>query len=208
MEGFKIASGGRLLRTDWVYDRVSGEGAYITKDVTDDAPRYLLISCTLEEGVILKDIFQLLKRHLEVYKLVMPRPVEEIVEEGLQPYTGEEIGLDYVELYWQIDYDQAEKDFSGNTLPDFHGISLSAEYGFALDFIPANKIAGLPLKLCPKFTIYNATDRTSATYEGPKFSLGQILYGIIWELTWYGPPAKRDEESARLKQSLALRQEA
>jgi hypothetical protein len=95
MEDVKIVSDGKLLRTRWVYDESKAEGSYDTNDVTDVAPQYLFDACTLDQGVRLKDIFELLDRHIEVYKRIMGNLVEDVVSEGLQPYTGTQAELGY-----------------------------------------------------------------------------------------------------------------
>jgi hypothetical protein len=199
MNGLKIVSEGRLLRTRWVYDEDKDKGCYVTDDVTDKAPSYLFDACTLEEGVVLEDIFQLLERHLDVYKTVMGDVIKDVVKEGLQPYTGEEKELEYLELYWGIDYDEDEKEFPGNILPGFHGIGIAGEIPYCLMLTPANEIAGLPLKLCQEFIVSSNTKYE--IFEGPQFSLGQILYGIIWELSWFGSPEERERKKQELAQS-------
>ena len=78
MEELKIIPGGNLIRTRWVYDEEKDKGAYLTEDVTEHAPLYLFDACSLDDTVILKDIFILLNRHIDVYKSIFRTYVEEI----------------------------------------------------------------------------------------------------------------------------------
>ncbi len=202
MEGLKIISGGKLLRTTWVYDEDTDVGSYVTDDVTNVAPSCLFDACTLNEDVILRDVFYLLERHLDVFQIILNKWLSEIVEEGLRPFLENETEIKYVELYWSVEHSQEDKTLSGNIFPEFHGIGTSAEIPISLMFTPTNEIAGLPLKLCDEFKIYPSITenegRQTHSYKGPQFSLGQILYGIIWELTWLGSPTERDQKGQEL----------
>jgi hypothetical protein len=40
VEGLKITSGGRLLKTKWRYDEEREVGSYVTEDVSEHAPRH------------------------------------------------------------------------------------------------------------------------------------------------------------------------
>jgi hypothetical protein len=62
----------------------------------------------------------------------------------------------------------------------------------------------LPLKLKADAEMYRRDYRHksdgSSTITLPKvgYTLMHILYGIIWELSFFGPPKKRDEEVKKL----------
>lgn len=206
MEELKIVSGGKLLRTRWIYDEDKDLGSYVTEDVTDYAPYFLFDACTIDDGVVLKDIFLLLKSHIDIFKTVIGRDVEVFVKEGLQPFTGEETELHYLELYWVLDYNEEEKTLSGNNLPNFHGVGEPNDINkntYSLMYSPANVLADIPLKLCQDFIISHTStteDHKLYTFKGPEFSLGQILYGIIWEISYCGPPEVRDREFRELEQ--------
>jgi hypothetical protein len=203
MEGLEIISGGKLHRTRWVYDDEKDEGSYVTSDVTEYAPKYLFDVCTLDHDVILNDVFLLLQRHIDVYATIFDCWIEEIIREGLAPFEGKETTLKHVELYWCVEYYEQEREFSGNVLPGFHGIGLQDDIPYSLMFTPANEIAALPLKLNPQFIVSyrEASKNLPATvYHGPEFSLGQILYGVLWELSWTGPPQERDKKRQELEQ--------
>ncbi|MCP4346132.1 MAG: hypothetical protein GY795_11480 [Desulfobacterales bacterium] len=200
MEGLKIIRNGKLLKTKWVYNEDKGEGIYLTEDVTDNALKLLFEDCTLDEGVRLKDIFLLIKQNMELFNIIIGYWVEKIVEEGLLPCREKDNELDYLELYWITVYNEKEEEFLGNTLPAFHGVGIINDRitYYDLCVTPANEIAELPLKLCKEFTISNFVDDKVVKYKGPYFSLGQILFAIIWELSWFGSPSKREIKKQEL----------
>lgn len=213
MEKLEIAKGGRLLETRWTYDEVLEKGQYVTENVTEYAPTKMFEACTLADDVTLRDVFLLLRCSMTLYKAIIGNWVEEIVTEGLdKPPTGAfccggDDRIDYLELCWQIEYDRAECWLAGNIRPDFHGVGPwpmeankdSVAGPCSVAFMPANEIIDLPLQLSPELLIYPTIrehhDFEQQRFFGPEFSLGQILYAIIWELSWFGPPQFRDEKA-------------
>lgn len=115
------------------------------------------------------------------------------------------------------------KRIEGGLHPDFHGVSKPvlegsefAEQGWkvgsrvnlGVSMTPACDIAHIPLKLNEQWCICDdavnddfSTDNTEV-YEGCQYSLGHILYTIIWELTWFGSPKSRNEKSKELKEAV------
>ena len=95
---------------------------------------------------------------------------------------------------------------------------------WGVSFTPANELINIPVILNGSAKVYR-TDytkfhvqgeigdkhRTSYWEEGAdnskvvaeldhiQFTLGHILYGLIWELTWHGNPKDRDSMSTKLK---------
>lgn len=189
------------------------------RDYTDLASECLFDVCTVDEDVTLADVFFLINRNLDKLSPVLGNWCEEYVKEGLKiAPAGKESEVEYVELYWHLEvdnYDDKEKDhLSGFNFPRFHGIGfvheedwidkwggLMAEKGtrtnYAIEFTPAYELAKLPLKLNSEVNIYKDYKHV-VTYHNPNFTLGHILYGIMWELSFCGPPAKRDDMRADL----------
>jgi hypothetical protein len=67
-----------------------------------------------------------------------------------------------------------------------------------------------PVKLAQKMIIHDEVERNQkskdndpvAIFEKSVYTLGDILYGIIWELSFHGGPKQRDEKSEELKESV------
>ncbi|MFN8442695.1 MAG: hypothetical protein U0175_18110 [Caldilineaceae bacterium] len=187
-----IKSGGKLFFTRWVYDEVANEGRYVEKDVTEQAPHYLFYTCWLDDDILLRDVFLLLKQHLDIFRIVISEWVSEIVAEGLHQPVAQGADISYLELYWMFDYYESEKQLMGNLFPEFHGVGDVDQIPYSVALTPTNELADLPLRLCRTLRIWNEDKQELREYEGPEFSLGHILRGILWEMTWHGFPERRD----------------
>ncbi len=70
---------GRLFQSYWSQSKRK----VLTKDVTENAPKFLFEDCEIQEGVLLRDIFLLLMKHLDIFSLILQNWCTEIVHEGL-----------------------------------------------------------------------------------------------------------------------------
>lgn len=178
-------------------------------------------SCSIEKNVTLKDILLVIKdwtSYLSPMLTSSPGWLEEIVKEGLSKkykYDGE---LEHLELSWRAE----ENDYSDE--PEFYmsvsfdGVSFKipktddyknwpkgTPIRYAIEMTPVYELVGLPIKLNTKFNIYNGKDFRceKPMYSSNKnFSLLEILYGIFWELTFFGSPVERDKMSDSLKKQV------
>ena len=116
--------------------------------------------------------------------------------------------------------DKEKCEFHGTHRPDFGGIgwelrenvyhdwddketgSKAIEYekgsriSWSLSYTPSSEIINLPVKLSNKMAVYNS-DTTDGNYMkelyhfmDPEYTLGEILNGIIWELSFHGLQTK------------------
>ncbi len=81
---------------------------------------------------------------------------------------------------------------------------------WGISFSKANDLIDLPVKLDTEARVFNENvdDKVNyhnqiTTYKGATYSLGSILYGIIWEMSFHGGPDKRDEVGDGLRQTVA-----
>lgn len=197
-EKLEIRPGGKLFATYWIYDKAAQRGVYEVRDVTKHALRLLFEKCELAPDVTLRDILLLLNSDLAVFNAVLGNHCEALVKEGLSPTTEALSELESLELYWHI---SAYNDqFSGYTFPAFHGVGRPNEAGertyYAIEMTPVNQMAHIPLKLNPAFHIYEVDPDNGKDeeyhFKNAEYSLGHILHGILWELSFFGPPEKRD----------------
>lgn len=72
---------------------------------------------------------------------------------------------------------------------------------WGISFTPANEMINIPVKLNGEVNVFNSntdapTDKYHEvvhTYKGATFTLHNILYGILWEMSFHGGPEKRNE---------------
>jgi hypothetical protein len=182
----------------------------ITRDVTDQATFNLMRQCELDDDVTLRDVFLVLQRDLDVYKIIINNWVEELVEEAFQP-AERESDVDYLELYWNITVDRDEKFPCAPIafFPSFHGWGSyddgSGKGGIGLMMSKVSTLMDYPLKLRKDVLFIDDTDMKNpitTEYQGATYSLLHILYGIIWEMSFLGGPSDRDEKIEEMEQTI------
>lgn len=135
---------------------------------------------------------------------------------------SDEEAIEYLELYWSVSYDESTPELNGINRPEFHGVGVAQkedkvfEWGglehkkgertrWAVDLSPVSDLVNIPVKLNTDFVVFDddpkhETDMDQqvgfgfpiGTYKGANFTLGNILEGIIWELSFHGEPAQRN----------------
>lgn len=223
-----IQKGGKLTSKKWDGDLQN----YVFSDVTDRAAMFLYKCCTLETGVTLRDIFLLLATDLPTFDIVINNWCSEYVAEGLaksefDDWKPEELEIpwdclpldpdadgkiEYLQLSWAL-AEEADNVLAGFHFPDFNGVGpLPKEKDgtqrtgtWAVEGCSCRGIIDLEVRLNPIITISDACaySKEPRTYSEAEFNLGHILYGIIWELSYFGPPAKRDAFMEELRNSIA-----
>lgn len=196
-----VKPGPKVYRVKWVYDKSIDRGAYQETDITDDGLLHNLFfcECKLADGVRLWDILKLLENHLDFYDQLFGCHAKELVQEGLSVFPSDlDDEIAYLELYWFLESD-LEYGITGTLFPSFHGIGYEPEkIPYGVELVPVYELAGLPLKL-GGYSLYKTEGPLNERMivESPKaqFTLQQILYGIIWELSYFGGPIEREKRS-------------
>jgi len=221
-----LAHGPKLTRRDWEYDESRDEGAY--DDVTDQASRHLFSTVALAPEVTLRDILLLLDIDPLLQEVFAHDWAEELLAEmmrGNAPSAPsieyDPNSIEYLELYqaWSQD------SFSGKLNPihrlGFHGVGFvlhedvvrdgcidyraGERIKWSLSFSSPLKMLHLPVRLNPEVILYEG-NMDSVNYHkeigrmrNPGVTLGQVIHGVLWELSFHGSPETRDEESAQVK---------
>ena len=213
---YEIRRGGKLIRTFWHFDPEVKEGDYLDDDVTDSAFSKLFGTCTIEEGLTLKDILLLLNSNIFIFDAVIGNWCRELVVEGLRESSSKEkSSIEYLELYWDL-YKEGNQSLSSYAFPSLHGIGFAqkedlyqnqilmckagARINYAVELTPANELAHLPIRLASELTITDQSYKPDdlLKFKECEYTLGQILYGVVWELSFFGNPASRDKMGEEL----------
>lgn len=181
----EIKPGGKILMWNWD----PSVKAYSAKDVTGSESYYFMESCILADGVTLRDLFLILDKDLPFYERIIGNWVEDIVKEGLTEEPIKDSQIDMLEIYADIEIDEDNK-ISAFSFPGFHGYNTEEDMAYALAFSGANDLIDLPVKLRDKVIFFNNKNEITE-YGGATFTLYQILFGIIWELSFHGGPSTR-----------------
>lgn len=164
--------------------------------------------CEIDDNVTLGDIFLIIKQNMDWWELILEDWSREFVDEALKPVlvtsVDENDPVEYLELYWGVE--EWDGEISLPTFMSFHGKGKPDEYdcvNYGVSFTPANELAKLPIKVNTEFVIYKSLKKSpffEEKYKGvAKPTLFQIIYGIFWELSFYGGPEDRDAQFAELK---------
>lgn len=189
-----LKPGPKLILKKWK------NGKWKKEDVTDRWTSYLFWPECKVKGATLRDVLYLLKSDLDFSKRAFNMWVEEFIEEGLcDPQLPDE-DLQSLELY--VAHDLRKNKVDGLPFPSVQAPSKDACY--SIMYMPTNKLTHLPITL-GSYSIWNTSERPYGAYvDADKYpvSLGQILYALIWELSYCGPPHKRDEEKLRTDKTM------
>jgi hypothetical protein len=223
-----LSPGPRLTRRDWEYDESRGEGAYVERDVTEDASRYLFDTVALNPGITLRDIFLL----LDVDPLLQEVYARDWANELLVEMMGENAtaipaieyapeGIEYLELYQIWNQDSFSAELQPIHRLDFHGVGFvlrddvvrdgrvdyraGERINWGVSFTSPMEMLHLPVRLNPEVII--CEDNADSVNHGkeigrmlnPGVTLGQVIDGVLWELSFHGSPVSRNEESAKIK---------
>jgi len=77
---------------------------------------------------------------------------------------------------------------------------------WSLSFQKTNDLINIPVKLDGTVSVYNDNlddknwHEELMKFEGAGYTLGNILYGIVWELSFFGGPEDRNEKGDELKE--------
>ena len=209
-EGLRIKKGGIVELTRW--DSKRKKPGYSTTDVTDRAHKLLFEPVTLDDDVALRDIFLILQRELDFYNTLFGNWCKEIVNEAFSPAENNqkpltEDGMQYLEVFWLITEGKHKEkmSLSGHHFPAFHGWGIwddGTEGGFGVEFTPVYQLLDYPVKLNNDMIIYDEvpgkTSESTRTYNDITYTLGHVLYAIIWELSFFGSPTMRDAQSVEI----------
>lgn len=203
-----LKKGGVLIHQHSEYDEVKEKRKNVTKDVTKTATGHLFEECNLVKGITLRDIFLLLQRDLDFYDNVFGNWCKEIVEDAFANQSKPSEDFLHLELYTTNMIYKVGKKHNGDSyqFPSFHawGIHQGSESGYSLLGQEVGSLLDLPVKLKGSYlSIHdepaNEKGKTWREYEwNVTYNLGQILYGIIWELSYHGSPSMKKEKDAEI----------
>jgi hypothetical protein len=201
-EGLRVKKGGKVDYIRW--DMKKKSPGYVVTDVTDQAHRYLFEPVTFDDDVTLRDLFLIINRNIDFYNDLLRNWCAEIVAEGLSEREKSKCNedIEYLELYWQLEKDQDADgiSLSGYIFPDFHGWGDwddSTKGGISLGLTPVYEFVDVPIRLRSHLTLIEPCTTGIPPevneFKDATYALGQVLHGIIWELSFYGGPKQRCE---------------
>lgn len=203
-----LHAGGALIQTRWICDDQAMHGQYIDFDVADRAPAFLCEKIALANSLTLRDIFALVEKSPFLKEYLHHYWINEFLSEAKSAVRASvEINarsIEYLELYWSWEYDQESQTYRSPLRPEFHGVGILQqedliEYdhvvcpkgqriNWSISTAELSEIIDLPLKISDEALINEAATPLKILCCT---TLGQMLEGIFWELSFHGGPDGR-----------------
>lgn len=212
--GLLIKPGGTVEFWKWSTE----EGKYVCEDVTGTTTFHLMERVVLADGVTLRDIFKVAEEEIEIYSIIVNNWIEEYIAEAKTSIKPEDddgrYNLDYLVMHWSIQGNNSKKKYAEApiaSIPDFSGwgkydepVGDKNEGYWGVDFCPMYALIDLPFKLDQ--TMYlTINDQPTMEFQEATYTLFQVIFGIFWELSFYGGP---DSKSEKHQEIMSLAEEA
>lgn len=152
----------------------------------DDVYQFLNQSCVIEDGVTLKDIFDIMKQNeglMEFFRRFSWCPAMD----EFHDLAKKEAGVDNI-IPACLEISSMASLFDGylDSETSFHGLDAKGDRE-SISFLPVNDIANLPIKLNNSFKLRYDTGTEDLSGDR-SITLLEILDAIYWEISFWGTP--------------------
>lgn len=197
-----------VLHPDHLLVQSYGEEESVWPASVIDLAAYFFHQVEVDPRFTLGDFFRLLDRDdVEFLEAVIGESVAPLLDEAREPASGgPDLRIGFLRVYNAYDDGQLIRDFDGwgpwdepydgawEKEPDY-----PREGGISVSLTPVNQLLGIPLRYDPDLVF-----RTDAGVEEYRTRIGitfiEFIKAVFYDLTFYGPPAERDEVRAELLQ--------
>lgn len=198
-------------------------------DVAERAHEFLFETVELDPAVTLADLMQLLIRNSTLRAVFRRDWADELCEEAAKGPLADDAAerdpverIEYLELYsqWHRDsranrYDPLHRLHLHGVGPELdadapdYGVKKGGRIQWGVSCSSLRKLLPLPVRVRTTVSVQEADldakayGREVATAELDGVSLGQVLHGLLWELSFHGGPQETQEFNDSLKEQLA-----
>lgn len=194
-------------------------------DVTARAVAFLFDTVEVDPAVTLGDVLRLLELSPELQQVYQRDYATEMLAEAVKgplvdqgPYQDQ---IEYLELYQLWSFNTATRtyqpqhrlDLTGvgvelkEPLPD-HGLEAGGRIRWGVSTAGLRKLLNTPIRLNQEVIVceddLDAKDygRELSRVNVEGVSLGQVIHGLLWELSFYGSPVEQEEFTESLKEQM------
>ena len=198
-------------------------------DVTGRAHEHLFELVTVHAETTLADIFRLMEASPLLQKFYRRDFAEELCAEArkgaAEPPARERAaheGIEFLELYQEWGLDTSTNEYSGMQRLHLHGIGhelaedlpeerrkKGERIEWSVSLTPLRELLSLPVRVKDEVRI-TEEDATAKAYMSEirrarcaDVTLGQVIHGLVWELSFHGGPQEQLEVSEDLKRQVA-----
>lgn len=199
-----------VLHPDHLIVHSHGEEEPVWPGGIEDLAPYFLDSLEIDSAFTLGDLFRLLDRDgVEVLEVVMREAVSPLLDEAREPPRGGgDLRVEYLRVYNTYADGEILREFDGwgpwnepydgawTKEPDYPRVG-----PISVGLTPVNQLLAVPLRYDPALVFRNAAGAEEySTRIGITFL--EFLKAIFYDLTFYGPPAQRDQVRADLQRAV------
>jgi len=195
---------GRLVRMEWDKDT----GRHVEHAIsTDELAFHLHSTICFADGTTLRDLLTLVAKDQDLFTtLTACDCLQEILAEAEAESTPIE-EMVAMELAWSAESEPSGATTVTESTIEFYGLG-SDEGQMGLEFMSAARLAGLPILLNEAFNIRDGADPDKVVFwTTRRFTLLEVVCGVIGELTFLGSPKERDEALGDLRDRVATADE-
>ena len=196
-------------------------------DVTERAHEFLFEPVTLHGDTTLADVFGLMEASPLLKRVYRTAFVEELCAEASKgPFSGAvqppHERIEYLELYADWALDTHTQVYSGTTRLSLHGVGpiLQEDHPeehkrkgerieWAVSLTPLRDLLGVPVRVNRAVRITEDDQAAQAWMQEiaraqvEDVTLGQVLDGLLWELSFHGGPIEQEAVAEDLRQRVA-----
>ena len=231
MQDLILRPGPVLIARTWETDGKHEDGRWRELDVTDCAHERLFEFVTMDVAVTLGDIFRLLDASPLLQQVFSRDFADELCAEARKgPVTAVKTTddsaaderIEYLELYQQWSFDTSTSVYGPTQRLHLHGIGFELQEDseehhrkkgerihWSVSLTPLREL--LPLALLVNPEVHITEDDLNARAYGdeisrvrhPDMTLGQVVHGVLWELSFHGAPEMQSDVMEELKNRVA-----
>lgn len=196
-----------VLHSDHLVVQSYGEEEPVWPGSVIDLAAYFFHQVEVDPGFTLGDLFRVLDRDdVEFLEAVIGESVAPLLDEAREPVRGAgDLRIDFLRVYNAYDDGHLVREFDGWGPWDepYDGAwekepDMPREGPVSVSLTPVNELLELPLRYDPELVFRDAAgDEEYRTRIGITFL--EFVKAVFYDLTFYGPPAERDEVRAGLQ---------
>jgi len=231
MQDLTLRPGPALIARRWETDGQHEDGWWHESDLTDCAHERLFDFVLLDEAVTVGDIFRLLDANPLLQQVFRRDFAEDLCAEArkgpvaaAQPDRDSSVDerMEYLELYQQWSLDTGTQVYGPTQRLHLHGVGFELqqdcpEHGrkrgervqWSVSLTPLRELLSLPLRVNPEVAVMEDDLNTKAygnvigRVRHPDVTLGQVIQGLLWELSFHGGPESQQAVAQELKGLMA-----
>lgn len=167
------------------------------KNITSNFYIYLFDNCLIDKETTLRDIINFVEKDYNFWKKIVPFNLKDFIKTSKNIKKISKQKKQFLELYYRPKV--IENNLVGFLYPNLHLIKNNKAYDISLSF---EQILDCKIRLSDVSNIYFIDKkykevRDNIQIRNPEYSLISIIYGIFWELSYYGSPNSKNIEKIK-----------